>query len=265
MIALTAGSHYLRALELINECNLYNHIFTLSKREPGNDPASNKNKTPRIEAVIDPPRPAAESLAAGHLVKYLLQHRIAEFLQLDKVDSSLIWLMAGLAPWRGCMHPNPPKKEPKFCSSLITKHELMYGEIRNVVEDTFENNKMKLVKDAVEGNKVQVISREDSGMSFIDLLMTVMWIRQLGQNWRMITYTALLYELIPYSMPSNSPLKQLTVVENPEFNKIMTMYMNLLERIYSLGVEDANTVKRLIPVHLPIILSNIRETNSPNS
>jgi hypothetical protein len=201
---LTLESHYLRALELINECNLYNHIFTLSKREPGNDPASNKNKTPRIEAVIDPPRPATESLTAGHLVKYLFQHRIAEFLQLDKVDSSLIWLMAGLAPWRGCMHPCPPKKEPKFCSSLITKHELMYGEIRSVVEDIFEHNKMKLVKDAVQGNDVQLISREDSGMPCNDLLIAVMWIRQLGQNWRMITFTALLYELIPYSTPGTS-------------------------------------------------------------
>jgi hypothetical protein len=112
--------------------------------------------------------------------------------------------MAGLAPWRGCMHPCPPKKEPKLCSSLIAKHELMYGEIRNVVEDIFEHNKMKLVKDAVQGNDVQLISREDSGRPFNDLLIAVMWIRQLGQNWRMITFTALLYELIPYSTPGTS-------------------------------------------------------------
>jgi hypothetical protein len=101
-------------------------------------------------------------------VKYLLQHRIAEFLQLDKVDSTLVWLMAGLAPWRGYRHPNPPKKEPKFCSSLITKHELMYGEIRGVVEDVFEYNKMTLVKDAVEGNAVQDILREDAGITYVN-------------------------------------------------------------------------------------------------
>jgi hypothetical protein len=76
--------------------------------------------------------------------------------------------MAGLAPWRGYRHPNPPKKEPKFCSSLITKHELMYGEIRGVVEDVFEYNKMKLVKDAVHGNVVQAISREDTGIENVN-------------------------------------------------------------------------------------------------
>ena len=64
------------------------------------------------------------------------------------------------------MHPNPPKKEPKYCASLITKHELMYGEhVRDVVEDTFEKGKMEIIKEAAAKNEVQPLSREDTGMS----------------------------------------------------------------------------------------------------
>jgi hypothetical protein len=107
-------------------------------------------------------------VAAGQLVEYLLQHRIAEFLQFDTVSPTLPWVMAGLAPWRGVMHPNPPKKQPKFCASLITKHELMYGEdIRDVVEDTFEKRKMKTVKNGVQQNAVQPLSKQDAGIALI--------------------------------------------------------------------------------------------------
>lgn len=65
------------------------------------------------------------------------------------------------------MHPNPPKKEPKFCASLITKHELMYGEhIRDVVEDTFERGKMEMIKDAAKKNEKEPLSREEAGKYF---------------------------------------------------------------------------------------------------
>lgn len=166
--------HQLRALQLIDDCNLYHHIFTLSPRDPANDPASTKKKSPRIEAYIDPPRAPAESVAAGQLVIYLLQHRIAEFLQLDFIEPTkrqlstlqIPWLMAGLAPWRDIQHPNPPKKEPKFLASLITKHELMYGEEkRDVVEDTFEKGKLKIISNGVE--RMEELSRLDAGISFL--------------------------------------------------------------------------------------------------
>jgi tRNA nucleotidyltransferase/poly(A) polymerase len=166
--------HQLRALQLIDDCNLYHHIFTLSPRDPDNDPTSTKKKSPHIEAYIDPPRAPAESVAAGQLVVYLLQHRIAEFLQLDFIEPTkrqlstlqIPWLMAGLAPWRDIQHPNPPKKEPKFLASLITKHELMYGEEkRDVVEDTFEKGKLKIIRNGVE--KMEELSRLDAGISFL--------------------------------------------------------------------------------------------------
>lgn len=72
--------------------------------------------------------------------------------------------MAGLTPWRGLVHPNPPKREPKFCASLITKHELMYGEdIRDIVEDTFERGKLEVMRDSVIRNETESISRVDAG------------------------------------------------------------------------------------------------------
>src|SRR5579871_6575147 len=154
----------MRALELIDEYNLYSHIFTISPRTPGTDIATIKKKSLVIEPISEPPHPASESLAAGKLVTYLLQHRIAQFLNIER--NEIPWIMAGLAPWRGLMHPNPPKKEPKYCASLITKHELMYGEqVRDVVEDTFEKGKMEIIKEAAAKNEVQPLSREDTGMS----------------------------------------------------------------------------------------------------
>ena len=74
--------------------------------------------------------------------------------------------MAGLAPWRGAIHPNPPKKEPKFLASLIVKHELMYDEKkRDIVEDTFEKGKMEAIKKAASQNQSHEMSRYDTGMS----------------------------------------------------------------------------------------------------
>ena len=77
--------------------------------------------------------------------------------------------MAGLTPWRGLIHPNPPKREPKFCASLITKHELMYGEdIRDIVEDTFERGKLEIVRENVIQNETQSISRVNAGMTSVE-------------------------------------------------------------------------------------------------
>jgi hypothetical protein len=157
----------LKSLELIDSFNLYNHIFTLSPRDSSKESGSAKKSSPAIEGCLDPPHPPCESVAAGRLVEYLLQHRIAEFLQLDAV-SPIPWLMAGLAPWRGIMHSHPPKKQPKFCASLITKHELMYGEdIRDVVEDTFEKRKMETVKNGVQRNAIQQLSKQDAGIALL--------------------------------------------------------------------------------------------------
>jgi len=138
-------------------------------------------------------------------VTYLLQNRIAEFLQLDG-NSVLPWLLAGLAPWRGVKHENPPKREPKFLSSLITKHELMYGDdVRNIVEDIFETDKMSQIDVAATENQRQQLNRRDAGIppnEYIDA--TVVLIRDVGENWRMITFTLLLYDLVPYIMTSTS-------------------------------------------------------------
>src|SRR5271154_4688800 len=162
LILLMIAPHYLRSLELIDDCGLYNHIFTLSKRDPTTDPTL-KKKSFSITGVQDPPRLPAESVAAGRLVTYLLQHRIAEFIQLDGTKT-LPWLLAGLAPWRGAKHDDPPKREPKFLSSLITKHELMYGEdIRNIVEDIFETGKMSKLYVAASANAGQQLKRQEAG------------------------------------------------------------------------------------------------------
>jgi hypothetical protein len=190
---------------MIDNCHLYNHIFTLSKRDSTTDPTILKKRSAfSIEGVLNPPHPSAESVTAGSLVNYLLQHRIAEFLQLNKVHPTLPWIMAGLAPWRGAVHHNPPKKEPKFLASLITKHELMYGEdIREVVADTFEKGKMDLVKEAATRNEFNEISRQDAGTSVqCPKLTAVVLIRELGPYWRMITFTLLLYELVPHTTQS---------------------------------------------------------------
>jgi hypothetical protein len=164
---LTLGPHHLKALELINECNLYNHIFTLSKRDPATESTTTKKSSPIIPPVLDPPHPATDSVTAGKNVTYLLQHPLASLFQFDTTPHTVLWVMAGLSPWRGCLHPNPPKREPKFCASLITKHELMYGEeIRDIVEDTFERGKLEIVKENVNSNQTQKISRSDAGIVF---------------------------------------------------------------------------------------------------
>jgi len=193
---------------LIDDCHLYNHVFTLSKRDSTTDPTatttSSKKKAFSIEGVLDPPHPPAESLSAGSLIYYLRQHPIAELLQLNTIDAALPWIMAGLAPWRGAVHPNPPKKEPKFLASLIVKHELMYDEKkRDVVADTFEKGKMEIIKEAATQNQLHEMSRYDAGMSHkIGGLIAVVLIRKLGPHWRIITFTLLLYELIPHTSKS---------------------------------------------------------------
>lgn len=154
---------------MIDDCHLYNHVFTLSKRDSALESTatttSSKKKTFSIEGVLDPPHPPAESVAAGSLIYYLRQHRIAELLQLNTIGAALPWIMAGLAPWRGAVHPNPPKKESKFLASLIVKHELMYDEKkRDIVEDTFEKGKMDIIKQAAAQNQSHETSRYDAGM-----------------------------------------------------------------------------------------------------
>ena len=132
-------------------------------------------KTPfSIEGVQDPPNPPSESVVTAQLVIYLQQHRIVEFLQLNIIPNtlaSLPWILAGLAPWRNVRHPNPPRKEPKFLSSLIVKHELMYGEdIRSIVEDIFEKSKIDMLKEAAELNANQAISRREAGI-FLHMML----------------------------------------------------------------------------------------------
>jgi len=152
----------MRALELIEEYRLYSHIFTLSPRDQTVDPAHPKRRPLPLEPITYSPHPASESVAAGKLVTYLLQHQIAQFLNIEQ--NEIPWIMAGLAPWRGLLHPNPVKKEPKYVASLIAKHELMYGEhVRDVVEDTFEKGKMEMIKEAVTNNDDQPLSRQDAG------------------------------------------------------------------------------------------------------
>jgi hypothetical protein len=162
---LTLGPHHLRALQLINDCNLYNHIFTLSKRDPATEPTTTKKSSPIIPPVLDPPHSATDSIAAGENVVYLLQHPLASLFQFDTTPHTALWVMAGLSPWRGYLHPNPPKREPKFCASLITKFELMYGEeIRDIVENTFERGRLEIVKENIQLNENQKISRSDAGI-----------------------------------------------------------------------------------------------------
>jgi hypothetical protein len=171
LILLTVAPNPLTSLELIDDCCLYNHIFTLSKRDPATDPTL-KKKSFSIKGVQDPPRLPAESVAAGRLVTYLLQHRIAEFIQLNG-NSTLPWLLAGLAPWRGAKHDDPPKREPKFLSSLITKHELMYGEdVRNVVEDIFETGKMSKLCVVASTNAGQQLKRHEAGKFYLKIRLT---------------------------------------------------------------------------------------------
>jgi hypothetical protein len=157
--------------------------------------------------------------------------------------------MAGLAPWRDAVHDNPPKREPKYLASLITKHELMYGnDIRDVVEDTFETGKLVMVKEAAKRNDLLSIPRLDAGYILYDETDLVTLIRIVGQNWRMITFTALLYDLIPFTMTSTSSSDILNPVEKRNFDVTLEMYMSFIETIYSHHVENAYEVKRLIPV-----------------
>lgn len=133
---------------------------------------------------------------------YLLQHPIAKFLRVDITPHTILWVMAGLTPWRGALHPNPPKRESKYCASLITKFELMYGEdIRDIVEDTFERGKLEVVKKNVQQNETNEISRLDAGIwTAVQKLILVILIRKLGRHWRMIAFTSLLHDLIPHQI-----------------------------------------------------------------
>ena len=73
------------------------------------------------------------------------------------------------------MHANPLKKEPRYIASLITKHELTYGEdIRVIVEDIFEKAKMDRIRDVVHRNQSQELSRLDAG-THLRALATINW------------------------------------------------------------------------------------------
>jgi hypothetical protein len=200
---LMIAPHYFRALELIEDCALYSHVFTLSQRPSMSESSELDKKVLSIEGIVHPNHLPIESVGAGRLVNFISQHPIAELLQLDR-SHQLPWIIAGLAPWRGFVHPNPPRKEPRFLSSLITKHELMCGEdIRNVIEDMFEKGKLDMAKEVVENHQLNPISRTNAGVS--NLIQQLIYfvvdiIRILGQNWRMIIFTSLLYGLIPFTM-----------------------------------------------------------------
>jgi len=105
---------------------------------------------------------------------------------------------------------------------------LMYGEdIRDVVEDTFEKRKMETVKNAVQRNAIQQLSKPDA----------VVLVRHLGKYWRMITFTTLLYDLVPYAI----------TVNKPKFDYLIASFMAFLERLRVLNVENAYDVQRLVP------------------
>ena len=174
---LTLGPNQLLALKLINECGLYNHVFTLTRRDSSTDSTIvvKGKKSFVIEGSGNPPHPPSESITAGILVTFLLQHRIASYLKLCDMNTSLPWLLAGLAPWRGVVHANPPKKEPRYVASLITKHELTCGEdTRGIIEDIFEKGKMDRIKDVVHRNQSQELSKLDAG-TFLPVLETINW------------------------------------------------------------------------------------------
>jgi len=172
---LTLGPNQLLALKLINECGLYNHVFTLTRRDSSVDSTIvvKGKKSFVIEGSGNPPHPPSESITAGNLVAFILQHRIASFLKLRDVNTSLPWLLAGLAPWRGAVHASPPKREPRYVASLITKHELTFGEdIRGIIEEIFEKGKMDRIKYAVHRNQFQELSKLDAG-SLLPALQTI--------------------------------------------------------------------------------------------
>jgi hypothetical protein len=164
VFSVDTGPNQLRALNLINECALYNHVFTLSPRDSSTDTTvfSKKTKPFIIEGSGSPPHTPSESVIAGNLVTSLLHHPIAERLHLATLHTSFPWLIAGLAPWRGVLHPNPPKREPRYIASLITKHELTYGDdVRGIIEDVFERGKMDRVKTVVHQN--EQLLKSDAG------------------------------------------------------------------------------------------------------
>lgn len=89
-------------------------------------------------------------------------------------------------------------------------------------------------------------------------------IRELGPNWRIVTFTLVLYELIPHSIPAGTAQSFTLAYLNLDAHKVLVPYLEFLERIYSLNVQDAYDVKRLIPVTPLSCLLNCRATNWPS-
>ena len=85
------GPNQLLALKLINECGLYNRIFTLIQRDSSVDSTTvvKGKKSFVIECSGNPPHPPLESITVGNLVAFIFQHRIASFLKLRDVNTSL--------------------------------------------------------------------------------------------------------------------------------------------------------------------------------
>src|SRR5277367_3747541 len=82
----------------------------------------------------------------------------------------------------------------------------------------------------------------------------------MGENWRMITFTLLLYELIPHIMTCISLVSSiLTVAAKANFDSILAKYVNLVETLRFHQVENAYAVKRLVPVLSPQMSADIRE------
>ena len=76
----------------------------------------------------------------------------------------------------------------------------------------------------------------------------------------MIIFTLLLYDLIPHIMTRTFlRFTYLTIAAKASLDSITAKYMNLVETIRFHQVENAYAVKRLIPVSLPLNLTNIRE------
>jgi hypothetical protein len=82
-------------------------------------------------------------------------------------------------------------------------------------------------------------------------LNIVTLVRELGPHWRMITFTSLLYEMVPHTIKSILLIHAIEkVVNKSKLDGILQTYLSFVETIYSHHVENAYTVKRLIPVCL---------------
>jgi hypothetical protein len=71
--------------------------------------------------------------------------------------------------------------------------------------------------------------------------------RKLGSYWRMITFTCLLYDLIPYYDEGTLSRSSLTAGQQQPLDDILSRYLSFMDTIYSLDLQEAHAVSSLIP------------------